>query len=93
MRTDKGRVKARHVILAGNGYLPNIVPKVSAKIMPLNSFIAATEPLGDRAAEILARDIAVVDMRNENRPTLRMSGKAVEELRRAKGLVAGAGAE
>ncbi|MDP5358829.1 MAG: FAD-binding oxidoreductase, partial [Paracoccaceae bacterium] len=61
VRTDKGRVKARHVILAGNGYLPNIVPKVSAKIMPLNSFIAATEPLGDRAAEILARDIAVSD--------------------------------
>ncbi len=47
----------------------------------------------EHAQDLLARDIAVVDMRNENRPTLRMSGKAVEELRRAKGLVAGAGAE
>jgi len=29
--------------------------------MPLNSFIAATEPLGERANEILTRDIAVAD--------------------------------
>lgn len=61
VRTGQGRIKARHVILAGNGYLPNIERKISAKILPLNSFIAATEPLGDRAAAILSRDIAVND--------------------------------
>lgn len=61
VRTDRGCVKARHVILAGNGYLPNIERKVSAKVMPINSFICATEPLGDRAAEVLAKDIAVAD--------------------------------
>ena len=61
VRTDKGRVKARHVILAGNGYLPNIERKVAAKVMPINSFICATAPLGDKAAEVLARDIAVAD--------------------------------
>jgi gamma-glutamylputrescine oxidase len=61
VRTGQGRVKASHVILAGNGYLPNIERKVSAKILPINSFIAATEPLGDRAAGVLAQDIAVND--------------------------------
>ena len=61
IRTDKGRVKARHVIIAGNGYLPNIERKVAAKVMPLNSFICATEPLGDLATKVLARDIAVED--------------------------------
>lgn len=61
VRTDKGCVKARHVILAGNGYLPNIERKVAAKVMPINSFICATAPLGDRAADVLARDIAVAD--------------------------------
>ncbi|WP_108814595.1 NAD(P)/FAD-dependent oxidoreductase [Loktanella sp. Alg231-35] len=61
IRTDKGRVKANHVILAGNGYLPNIERKVTAKILPVNSFIAATGPLGDLAAKVLARDIAVSD--------------------------------
>ncbi len=61
LRTDNGRVKARHVIIAGNGYLPNIERKTAAKVMPINSFICATEPLGDRAATVLARDIAVAD--------------------------------
>ena len=29
--------------------------------MPINSFIAATEPLGDRWTDVLAEDIAVAD--------------------------------
>lgn len=61
VRTNRGCVKARHVILAGNGYLPNIDRKVAAKVMPINSFICATEPLGDKAADVLAEDIAVSD--------------------------------
>ncbi|WP_400087242.1 NAD(P)/FAD-dependent oxidoreductase [Yoonia sp. R78084] len=59
--TNKARIKARHVILAGNGYLPNLERKVAARVMPLNSFISATEPLGDRAAEIMGQDLAVND--------------------------------
>ena len=61
LRTGSGRVKADHVILAGNGYLPNIAPQVTARVMPINSFIAATAPLGKRAADVLTRDIAVAD--------------------------------
>lgn len=61
VQTNNGRVKADHVIIAGNGYLPGIAPKVSAKVMPINSFIGATAPLGAKAAQVLARDIAVAD--------------------------------
>lgn len=61
VRTDRGQVQAKHVIIAGNGYLPNIDRKVTAKVMPINSFICATAPLGDRAAEVLSQDIAVAD--------------------------------
>ncbi|SEW22718.1 gamma-glutamylputrescine oxidase [Cognatiyoonia koreensis] len=61
VQTGQGHVIARHVILAGNGYLPNIAPQVNQRVMPINSFICATEPLGKRAAEILTRDIAVAD--------------------------------
>ncbi|RYH02331.1 FAD-binding oxidoreductase [Salipiger sp. IMCC34102] len=61
VQTGHGHVLADHVILAGNGYLPGIEPKVAAKVMPINSFIGATEPLGDRADEVLRRDIAVAD--------------------------------
>lgn len=61
VQTDQGRVKADHVILAGNGYLGNLNRKVSARVMPINNFIAATEPLGDDAAKVLTKDIAVAD--------------------------------
>lgn len=59
--TNKARITARHVIIAGNGYLPNLERKVAARVMPLNSFICATEPLGDRVADIMGQDVAVND--------------------------------
>jgi gamma-glutamylputrescine oxidase len=59
--TAQGRVICDHVILAGNGYLGGINREVSAKVMPINNFILATEPLGDRAAEILSQPVAVAD--------------------------------
>ncbi len=61
VRTAKGRVTAEHVVLACNGYLGHLHPKVAARVMPINNYILATEPLGDRAAEVLAKDIAVAD--------------------------------
>ena len=61
--TDRGTVTAKFAILAGNGYMPNIAPRIAARTMPINSFIAATEPLGDRAAQVLSKDIAVADAR------------------------------
>ena len=61
--TDKGHVLADHAILACNGYLGDLNRQVAARVMPINNFIVATEPLGDRAAEVLARDIAVADSR------------------------------
>mgnify|MGYP000395068721 FL=1 len=61
VQTDKGRIKADHVILAGNGYLGNLNRKVAARVMPINNFIAATEPLGEDAAKVLREDIAVAD--------------------------------
>ncbi|SFS14977.1 NAD(P)/FAD-dependent oxidoreductase [Yoonia litorea] len=66
VRCPQGQIRARHVILAGNGYLPNLRRAVTAKVLPVNSFIAATEPLGERASEILTRDIAVSDSKFVN---------------------------
>jgi gamma-glutamylputrescine oxidase len=57
--TDRGRVAADHAILAGNGYLGRLEPRVSAHVMPINNFVVATEPLGP--AMPLARDVAVAD--------------------------------
>ena len=61
VRTASGHVTCNHIILAGNGYLGRLDRKVAARVMPINNFILATEPLGDRAASVLARPIAVAD--------------------------------
>jgi gamma-glutamylputrescine oxidase len=63
LRTDKGRVVADHVVLACNGYLGGLNRKVAARVMPINNFIAATEPLGEDATRVLTRDVAVADSR------------------------------
>ncbi len=59
--TTSGTVTADHVILAGNGYLGGLDARYAARVMPINNFIIATEPLDDRAARILAQPIAVAD--------------------------------
>ncbi len=59
--TASGRVTCDHLVLAANGYLGGLDRQVAARVMPINNFIVATEPLGDRAAEVLARPIAVAD--------------------------------
>lgn len=58
VRTDTGHVTCDHVIIAGNGYLNGIDRQTRARVMPINSFIAATEPLPQ---PVLTRDIAVAD--------------------------------
>ena len=63
VRTDGGHVVADHVILACNGYLGGLNRRVAARVMPINNFIAATEPLGARVKDILPRDVAVADSR------------------------------
>lgn len=61
VRCDKGFVRAKHVVLAGNGYLGRLVDGMAARVMPINNFIAATEPLGDRAPQVMPQDVAVAD--------------------------------
>ncbi len=62
--TAKGSVSATAVVIACNGYLGTLDPKTSRKVMPINSFMIATEPLGERrATRILGRDVAAYDDR------------------------------
>ena len=61
VRTATGQVTCSQVILAANGYLGRLEPEISARVMPINNFIVATEPLGDRAAGILSEPVAVAD--------------------------------
>ena len=61
VQTDAGRVRAAHVVLATNGYLGGLDRRTAARVMPINNFIVATEPLGDAHAAILPDDVAVAD--------------------------------
>ena len=61
VQTGRGHVLADHVILAGNGYMPGLMRPVASRVMPINSFICATAPLGDLADSVLKEDIAVAD--------------------------------
>ncbi|MGR3661661.1 MAG: FAD-binding oxidoreductase [Paracoccaceae bacterium] len=61
VQTDRGRVIADHVILACNGYQRGLDRKVAVRVMPINNFIVATEPLDKLAGEVLTKDIAVDD--------------------------------
>lgn len=61
VKTAEGSVTADHLVLACNGYLGDLDRKVAARVMPINNYVVATEPLGDEAAKVLTRDIAVAD--------------------------------
>jgi gamma-glutamylputrescine oxidase len=62
VRTAAGAVRADHVVLACNGYLGRLEPRVAGRIMPLNNFIIATEPLSaERQQQINPEDLCVYD--------------------------------
>ncbi len=56
VKTDKADITADHVIFACNGYLGNLDKPVADRVMPINNFIVATEPLDDATCRSLIRD-------------------------------------
>jgi gamma-glutamylputrescine oxidase len=63
VRTPRGEVRTRHLVLCGNVYLKNTAPTLASKILAVGSYIVATEPLGEeRARALIANNAAVCDM-------------------------------
>lgn len=56
IRAAKAEITASHVILACNGYMGRLHDQVAARVMPINNFIVATEPLDEHQAKDLIRD-------------------------------------
>ncbi|MGC9368045.1 MAG: NAD(P)/FAD-dependent oxidoreductase [Paracoccaceae bacterium] len=54
--TERSQVSADHVVLACNGYLGGLEPRVAARVMPINNFILATEPMSEAQQESLIRN-------------------------------------
>lgn len=56
VRTGRGQVRSRFVLLCGNAYLGDVEPRIGATIMPIANHVLATEPLGEARARALIRD-------------------------------------
>lgn len=54
--TDTARITADHVLMACNGYHGGLDTQVAARVMPINNFIVATEPMDPAAQESLIRN-------------------------------------
>lgn len=62
VRTASGTVRARYLALCGNAWLGATAPRIRSRIMPVGTYIVATEPLGaDRARALIPNDAAVAD--------------------------------
>lgn len=63
VRTPKGEVRCRQLVLCGNVYLGDTARELASKIMAVATYIVATEPLGrDRAEALIRNNAAVADM-------------------------------
>jgi gamma-glutamylputrescine oxidase len=61
--TDQGVLSCRQAVFAGNAWLGGTVPQISRRIMPVGTYIVATEPLGEAAAaRLLPGNTAVTDI-------------------------------
>jgi gamma-glutamylputrescine oxidase len=61
VRTSQGEVRAGRVVLACNGYLGGLEPRIAPRIMPINNFMLATAPLGPLADRLIADPACVHD--------------------------------
>lgn len=61
--TAEGSLACRQIVFAGNAWLGATVPGLARRIMPVGTYIVATEPLGESAARaLLPQNTAVTDI-------------------------------
>jgi gamma-glutamylputrescine oxidase len=63
IETAHGRVRAGHVVLAGNVHLGSVARRLSDTLVPITAFTGVTQPLGKRLAEAVTFRGAVSDSR------------------------------
>lgn len=60
--TAHGKVRAKFVVLCCNAYLGSLVPSLRSRIMPVGTYIVATQSLGEeRMKRLMRENIAVTD--------------------------------
>jgi glycine/D-amino acid oxidase-like deaminating enzyme len=59
--TPQARLRATHIVLAGNIHLGTPLRRLSETLLPVWRYAAITEPLGDRLAEVMTFQGSVTD--------------------------------
>jgi len=63
VQAGSARVSCREVVVACGGYIGQLFAPLSRAIMPIATYVMATEPLGDRLRGAMHTDAAVYDTR------------------------------
>ncbi|HWF94329.1 MAG TPA: FAD-dependent oxidoreductase [Xanthobacteraceae bacterium] len=61
IETPNGKLRAAHVVLAGNVHIGALMPRVAATLLPVWTYLATTAPLGPRLADAITFHGAVSD--------------------------------
>jgi glycine/D-amino acid oxidase-like deaminating enzyme len=65
VQTSRGSLRARDVLAATNGYTPPALAKLRRRVIPIGSYIIATEPLTDElAGRLIPRGRVLSDTKN-----------------------------
>ena len=65
VRTIRGEIRARDVLIATNGYTSDAFPEFQRRIIPMGSYIIATEPLDPAVARrIIPKDRMIIDTKH-----------------------------
>ncbi len=64
VRTERGTIAARNVVVATNGYTGALTPWLRRRVIPIGSYVIATEPVpGEMMARLMPRGRIVSDTR------------------------------
>ena len=63
MRTAQGTVRAKDVVFAGGGYARGVSPRIERAVLPIATYVIATEPLGARLPDAIDAPYAIYDTR------------------------------
>lgn len=61
--TASGSILADDVVIAADAHLDGLAPEIDAHVLPIQTFLLATEPLGERADRLIPGREAVADSR------------------------------
>ncbi|CDF87045.1 glycine/D-amino acid oxidase, deaminating [Pseudomonas knackmussii B13] len=63
VRTADGEVHAEQVVFCGGGYARGVYRPIERSVLPIATYVMATEPLGERLKDAIATRAAVYDTR------------------------------